>query len=205
MYLPLVKVINNNSEKKQRLKINQKKCHKPHCDWWCGCVYNLITYIIMRFKHKEVEILVAFVEHQRYSPKVIILCALSQERVHFSFARKTVQKIGLPWHVETSRLSTKSKQHLICQLDGVWLYFVNVVHEFLYTKWSEVWKEVWMWVRTCVTATTPTWSFQFEVYLWPKFKHQLRTLTSKQNMWAADESRTLSVPVKVCENFAMTH
>lgn len=71
------------------------------------------------------------------------------------------------------------KQHLICQLDGVRLYFVNVVHEFLYTKWSEVWKEVWMRVKTCATATTPTWSFQFEVYLWPKFKHQFKIKCSE--------------------------
>lgn len=64
------------------------------------------------------------------------------------------------------------KQHLICQLDGVRLYFVNVVHEFLYTKWSEVWIEgrcEWKLVQR------PTWSFQFEVYLWPKYKHQFKT------------------------------
>lgn len=72
-------------------------------------------------------------------------------------------------------------------------------------KWSEVWNEVWMSVKTCAMATTPTWSFQFEVYLWPKFKHQFRALTySKQSMRAVDESRNLSVSVKLWENFAMT-
>lgn len=47
-----------------------------------------------------------------------------------------------PWHVETPRLSTKSKTAFnLSRLDGVRLYFVNVVHEFLYTKRSEVWIE----------------------------------------------------------------